>query len=270
MTRPASDRNINAAPNPVPGKVWLVGAGPGDPELLTVRATRLLATADVVLHDDLVPAAILDLARRQALVINVGKRCGRKSITQEQIHAMLIDLSRRGLSVVRLQSGDPLLFGRAGEEIDALTAAGVEFDIVPGITAAFAAAAALRTSLTDRRTASSVVLTSGHHATDSPQVPPPAPTRVVYMPGRDLAPTTAQLRAQGLPSDTPCVIVSRAGQPEQQVQRTTLANLPSLIPGPTPAILLAGEVFHHSSAEDTRGDSLPSHASSQAAPGPPL
>jgi uroporphyrin-III C-methyltransferase len=236
------------------GKVWLVGAGPGDPELLTVRAARLLVTADVVLHDDLVPPAILDLARAQALLINVGKRCGRKSITQEQIHGMLIDLARRGLSVVRLQSGDPLLFGRAGEEIHALTAAGIGFDIVPGISAAFAAAAALRTSLTDRRTASSVVLSTGHHASDSPQALPP--TRVVYMPGRDLAPIAARLRAEGAPPALPCVIISRAGQPEQQIQRTTLAHLPALTPGPAPAILLAGQVFQEKSDTAALPDAL--------------
>ncbi|HEX3985635.1 MAG TPA: uroporphyrinogen-III C-methyltransferase [Acidobacteriaceae bacterium] len=260
MTRPATDP-LRSTPNPrvrpaasgasspVPGKVWLVGAGPGDPDLLTVRATGLLAAADVVLHDDLVPPAILNLARAQALVINVGKRCGRKSITQEQIHSMLIDLARRGLSVVRLQSGDPLLFGRAGEEIRALTAAGIPFDIVPGITAAFAAAAALHMSLTDRRTASTVVLSAGHHADSSPEARPHTPTRVVYMPGRDLAPIAARLRAEGLAAVTPCVIVSRAGQPEQQIQRTTLADLPALVPGPAPAILLAGEVFRESPSQ---------------------
>jgi siroheme synthase len=107
-----------------PGTVYLVGAGPGDPELLTLKAARLQATADVVLHDDLVPAAVLGHAER-ALIINVGKRCGRKNISQEQINAMMIDYARRGMSVVRLKSGDPLVFGRAGEEMDALRSAGV-------------------------------------------------------------------------------------------------------------------------------------------------
>ncbi|MGC2301418.1 MAG: SAM-dependent methyltransferase, partial [Acidobacteriaceae bacterium] len=111
-----------------PGRVSLVGAGPGDPELLTLRAARLLATTDVVLHDDLVPAAVLAHAER-ALVINVGKRCGRKNISQEQINAMMIEYARRGLAVVRLKSGDPLVFGRAGEEMDALRAAGIPFDV---------------------------------------------------------------------------------------------------------------------------------------------
>ncbi|MGA8531873.1 MAG: uroporphyrinogen-III C-methyltransferase [Acidobacteriaceae bacterium] len=269
---PTSHSTYNQGVRPAAGggKIWLVGAGPGDPDLLTLRAARLLATADVVLHDDLVPPAVLDLARREALLINVGKRCGRKSITQEQIHGMLIDLARRGLSVVRLQSGDPLLFGRAGEEICALTAAGIEFEIVPGISAAFAAAAALRTSLTDRHTASRVVLSTGHHAADSPEAPVHAPTRVIYMPGRDLAPVAACLRAEGAPPALPCVIVSRAGQPEQQIQRTTLADLPSLIPGPAPAILLAGEVFREQSAQDTLADPLPALASIQPSADPAL
>lgn len=250
-----------------PGKVWLVGAGPGDPELLTVRATRLLAAADVVLHDDLVTPAVLALAGAQALLINVGKRCGRKSITQEQIHAMLIDLARRGLSVIRLQSGDPLLFGRAGEEIHALAAADVEFEIVPGITAAFAAAAALRTSLTDRHTSSGVVLSTGHHADDAGETPHHPPTRVIYMPGRDLAPAAARLRAEGAPLSLPCVIVSRAGRPDQQIQRATLADLPSLAPGPAPAILLVGDVFHQISLEESLAESLPVLASIQPSAG---
>jgi uroporphyrin-III C-methyltransferase len=142
------------------GTVYLVGAGPGDPELLTLKAARLLASADVVLHDDLVPAAILAHAER-ALIINVGKRCGRKNISQEQINSKMVDYARRGLSVIRLKSGDPLVFGRAGEEMDALRGAGIPFEVVPGITAAFAAAAALRRPLTDRRSASSISFSAG-------------------------------------------------------------------------------------------------------------
>lgn len=231
------------------GKVYLVGAGPGDPELLTLKAARLLATADVVLHDDLVPAAVLALAER-ALVINVGKRCGRKSISQEQIHAMMIDQARRGLAVIRLKSGDPLVFGRAGEEMDALRAAGVPFEVVPGITAAFAAAAALGQPLTDRRSASSISFSAGHHAPGS-QLEPASlagATRIVYMPGRDLRPIANQLRSEGLPGDLPCVLVSRAAQPDQQIVRTTLARLERTTSLPAPSILLVGEVLHE--AED--------------------
>jgi uroporphyrin-III C-methyltransferase len=139
------------------GTVYLVGAGPGDPELLTVRASRLLASCDVVLHDDLVPPAILDAANPRAWILNVGKRCGTKNVTQEEINFLMIDQARKGQRIVRLKIGDPLVFGRAAEEMDALRAAGVTFEVVPGITAAFAAAAELQCSLTDRRSASSIV-----------------------------------------------------------------------------------------------------------------
>ncbi len=233
-----------------PGTVYLVGAGPGDPELLTLKAARLLGAADVVLHDDLVPPAILGHAA-SAIVINVGKRCGRKNISQEQIDAMMVDYARRGLSVVRLKSGDPLVFGRAGEEMDALRAAGIPFEVVPGITAAFAAAAALRRPLTDRRTASSISFSSGHHAPGSSLEPASlaGATRVVYMPGRDLSSTAAQLRREGLPADLPCVVVSRAAQPDQQIVRTTLAQLDGIAPLPAPSILLAGEAMREAQAD---------------------
>ncbi len=143
------------------GVVYLVGAGPGDPELLTVRALRLLESADVVLHDDLVPAEVLALVHRHALVTSVGKRCGRPRITQAGIHALMIESARAGQSVVRLKSGDPLVFGRAGEEIAALRAAGVRFEVVPGVTAAFAAGAALGLPLTDRKSASKLIFCYG-------------------------------------------------------------------------------------------------------------
>ena len=233
-----------------PATVYLVGAGPGDPELLTIKAARLLSTADVVLHDDLVPGAVLIHAER-ALVINVGKRCGKKSISQQQIDTMLVDYARCGLSVVRLKCGDPLVFGRAAEELAALRAAGIACEVVPGITAAFAAAAALQRPLTDRRSASSISFSSGHHAPGSPHQPASLAeaTRVIYMPGRNLAPLAAQLRAEGLPPTLPCVVVSRAAQPDQQIQQTTLAELDRLTPGPAPAILLAGEALREAEPE---------------------
>ena len=221
--------------------VWLVGAGPGDPDLLTVKAARLLAQADLLLHDDLVPEPVLALALASAEVINVGKRCGRASITQAQIHALMISGARAGRSVVRLKSGDPLLFGRAGEEMDALRSAGVPFEVVAGVTAASAAAAAMPCSLTDRRAASSILLSTGHHAPG--ETSNPEPTRVVYMPGRDLTGIAREWRAAGLPGDYPCVLVSRAGQPDQQVTRTTLSLLHVTEPGPAPTLLMGGEVF---------------------------
>lgn len=225
-----------------PGRVYLVGAGPGDPDLLTARAARLLATADVVLNDDLVPEAVVALAHPEALARNVGKRCGKKKITQAEINVLMIEHARAGRSVVRLKSGDPLVFGRAAEEIDALREANVEFEVVPGITAAFAAAAALGLSLTDRRASSSVHFSSGHHATGGP----PAisePTRVVYMPGRNFAALAAEWRAQGLPANLPCVAISRAAQPDQRIAKTTLDKLDTIDPGPSPVLVLAGWVL---------------------------
>jgi uroporphyrin-III C-methyltransferase len=230
------------------GSVYLVGAGPGDPELLTVKAAGLLATADVVLHDDLVPAAILAHADR-ALVINVGKRCGRKNISQEQISGMMVEYARRGMAVIRLKSGDPLVFGRAGEEMDALRTAGVAFEVVPGITAAFAAAAAIKRPLTDRRSAGSVQFSAGHHALSAEHEESGA-TRVIYMPGRNLSVVALQLRTEGLPHNLPCVLVSRAGQPEQQVVRTTLAELEHATSLPAPTILLAGEALREANGQN--------------------
>jgi uroporphyrin-III C-methyltransferase len=224
------------------GTAYLVGAGPGDPELLTVKALRLIESADVILYDDLIPQAILNLGPLHAMV-NVGKRCGAKFITQEEINALMIEHARAGRSVVRLKSGDPLLFGRAAEEIAALEQAGVPFEIVPGISAAFAAAAAIGRSLTDREWASRVIFSTGHHAQSHNREALPAieaATRVVYMPGRDLKLLAAEWMADGLPPDLPCVVVSRVAQPEQQIVHTTLGALGELEPAAAPSLLLAG------------------------------
>lgn len=226
-----------------PGKVFLVGAGPGDPDLLTVKALRLIQSAAVILHDDLVAPAILDLAPLHSAVMNVGKRCGIKSITQEQIHALMIEHARAGRSVVRLKSGDPLLFGRAAEEMSALTEADIPFEVVPGVSAAFAAAAAVGCSLTSRDAASSVVFSTGHHAQSHDHADLPgreSATRVVYMPGRDLRLLALEWLSEGLPPELPCALVSHAGQPAQQVVHTTLGTLHSAAPVPAPSLLLAG------------------------------
>ena len=225
------------------GSVYLVGAGPGDPELLTIKALRLIESAEVILHDDLVPAAILSLAAPAAEITNVGKRCGAKSITQEEINALMIAHGRDGRSVVRLKSGDPLLFGRAAEELAALAEAGIPCDIVPGISAGFAAAASLGRSLTDRDWASNVIVSTGHHAQSHNRAQLPAledATRVVYMPGRDLRLLAAQWLADGLPPDFPCAIVSRAAQPDEQIFFTTLAALGDAEQMPSPTVLIAG------------------------------
>jgi uroporphyrin-III C-methyltransferase len=237
------------------GKVHLVGAGPGDPELLTVKALRLIQTADVILHDDLVPKPILDLAPPHAVVVNVGKRCGVKSITQDEINALMIDRARAHRTVVRLKSGDPLVFGRAAEEMAALAQADVPFEVVPGITAGVAAAASIGCSLTDRNSASNVIFSTGHHAQSHNTSPVPEledATRVVYMPGHDLSPLALEWMEQGLPADLPCAVVSRAAQPDEQVQYTTLGSLGNAKPALAPSLLIAGWAVRRSATDACR------------------
>ena len=232
------------------GKVYLVGAGPGDPDLLTVKAVRLLAHAGVVLHDDLVPQSILDLAGRQALIISVGKRCGRKKITQAAIHELMIESARNGLAVIRLKSGDPMIFGRAAEEMDALRVAGVPFEVVPGVTAASSAAAFLESSLTDRRRSSKLLVLSGHHAANTSPEPalwpgslPEDATLAIYMPGRDLAQVAASLSASGAPADMPCVAVTDASRPDAAYQAVRLGELAVVSGSAAPTLLLVGHAF---------------------------
>jgi uroporphyrin-III C-methyltransferase len=236
-------RSGRGAARATAGSVYLVGAGPGDPELLTLKAVRLIESADVILHDDLVPQAVLDLARSGADLVNVGKRCGAKTITQEEINALMIEHAQASRSVVRLKSGDPLLFGRAAEELAALAETGVPVEIVPGVSAAFAAAAAIGRSLTDRDWASHVILTTGHHAQSHNREALPAleaGTRVVYMPGRELGLLAAEWLAEGLPQDLPCAVVSRAAQPGEQVVHTTLGQLGEIETAVAPSLLIAG------------------------------
>jgi uroporphyrin-III C-methyltransferase len=233
------------------GKVYLVGAGPGNPDLLTVRALRVIQAAEVILHDDLVTRAILDLASPAAEIVNVGKRCGVKSITQEEINRLMIARASAKQRVVRLKSGDPLLFSRAAEEMGALTEAGVAFEIVPGITAASAAAAAIQCALTSRTSASSVIFSTGHHAQSHNNAPLPQredATRVVYMPGRELGVLARQWLDEGLPADLPCAVVSRAAQPGEEVRYNTLGTLGEAEPAPAPSLLIAGWALRESRA----------------------
>ena len=231
------------------GTVYLCGAGPGDPNLLTLRAAHLLATCDVILPDDLVTGEILALANHAARIIHVGKRCGQPRITQAGIHALMLAHAGHGRSVLRLKSGDPLVFGRAGEEIDALTAAGVPFEIVPGITAAFAVAACLKTPLTDRAAASKLILATAHHSAGKSEPVawhgafPAEATLVLYMPGRDFHRLAADLIASGIAPETPVAAVSHASTPREHVTSTTLAGLPDSIPGPAPLLLLIGHAI---------------------------
>jgi len=230
------------------GKVFLAGAGPGDPELLTLKVHRLLRESNVVLHDDLVSAEIVALAGPQAMVHNVGKRCGAKKITQPDINILMIESARRGLQVLRLKSGDPTIFGRLNEEIDALDKAKVEFEVVPGITASAAAAASLGVSMTDRRSSSRVVIVSGHHAHSESSDEPydwstlsrNDETVVVYMPGGALEKLSSELAAAGVALETPCAIVSKAGRAEQQTHWSTVAALHHAPVLPPPTILLIG------------------------------
>jgi uroporphyrin-III C-methyltransferase len=214
--------------------------------MLTLRAVRLLETADVILPDDLVSDAILELAHNGAEIVPVGKRCGQPRITQAGIHALMIEHAQRGRSVVRLKSGDPLIFGRINEEMEALVEAGVPFEIVPGITSAFAAAAALKMPLTNRDSASKVVLATAHHAAGKPEFRlgkgsfPQDSTLVLYMPGRDFAKLAQSLLHAGFGMATAITAISKASTPEQQVLRTTLEKLHEAEPGPAPLLLLVG------------------------------
>jgi uroporphyrin-III C-methyltransferase len=244
------------------GKIYLVGAGPGDPELLTIKAHRLLREADLILHDDLVAPAILSVAGAQAEVVNVGKRCGAKAITQEEIHARMIETSRRGLTVVRLKSGDPGIFGRLAEEIDALGAAGIPHEVVPGITAGIAAAASLGISLTDRRKSARVVIVTGHKAyggqtalkIDWKSLAREDATIVIYMPGHEFNNLREELLEAGLPPGIPAVIVSRATTREQQHQFTTVGDLVSLSRLESPSILLIGRSLEGTDARVRAGN----------------
>jgi uroporphyrin-III C-methyltransferase len=228
------------------GKVYLVGGGPGDPDLLTVKAVRLLERATVVLHDSLVSREVLQRIAPGAEIIDVGKRCGQKLLTQEEINALLVSFAANHESVIRLKGGDPLIFGRAGEEIEALRQAGVDFEVVPGITAALGAAAAAGISLTDRRAASQVVITTFSRGADSSAmdwgVVTSATTLVLYMPGAEYAEVAQRLRDAGMPGDLPCVIVSNATGSQQQVRWTSVAGLASEERLPAPALLIVGRV----------------------------
>jgi uroporphyrin-III C-methyltransferase len=228
------------------GKVYLVGAGPGDPELLTVKAARLLARAGIVFHDSLVSREILQLVARDAEVIDVGKRCGQKLLTQDEINSLLVSAAANHTVVIRLKGGDPLIFGRAGEEIEALRNASVDFEIVPGITAALGAAAAAGISLTDRRAASQIVISTFSRGTEGASMDFGAitstTTLALYMPGPDYAEVAHRLREGGLPDDLPCAIVSNATGAEQQIRWTSLARLAHEEKLSAPALMIVGRV----------------------------
>jgi uroporphyrin-III C-methyltransferase len=229
------------------GKVYLVGAGPGDPELLTVKAARLLQMADVVLHDALVPESVLDLARPHALLVDVGKRAGSKRITQAAINRMLVQFVASSATVVRLKGGDPLIFGRAAEEMAALRGAGVEFEIVPGITAAVASAAQAQIPLTNRESSSAVVfltaqLKDGRMSTELARFAKTKATLAIYMPNGQYAAIAKEAMAAGLPAETPCLVVSNATRAGQELHWSELLSLDRLTVTVSPSLLIIGDV----------------------------
>ena len=243
------------------GVVWLVGAGPGDPDLLTVKALRLLQSADVVVHDRLTPPAILALARDETRLIDVGKRKSRHTLPQDDINRLLVALARDGLTVVRLKGGDPFLFGRGGEELAACMAAGVEAHVVPGVTAALAASASAGAPLTHRGLAQAVTFVTGHAAGDAEPdldwaaLARPNQTTVVYM-GLTTAPRiAARLIAEGRAVSTPVVVVENASLADERRLSTTLAGLGEAVRDMDgPALLIIGEVAALSVALAPRPD----------------
>jgi uroporphyrin-III C-methyltransferase len=239
-----------SAPRSTPVTVYLVGAGPGAPDLLTLRAARLLAAADIVFHDALVHPETIALAAR-AEKIAVGKRCGRHSTAQRFINKRLVDAARRHAVVVRLKGGDPMLFGRAQEEIAALEAAGIAFEVVPGITAALAAAAELKTSLTQRGIARSVTFATPRvgtteAASDWAAGLAAADAGAIYMGVGEARAIAATLLAAGKPASLPVAVVENASLPSARIRYTTLAGLPRLADDAVagPALILLGPQFH--------------------------
>jgi uroporphyrin-III C-methyltransferase len=227
------------------GKVYLVGAGPGAADLITVRGARLLGEAEVVLYDALVTPEMLALCP-QAELISVGKRSGQRSTAQTAINEQLVDCARRYARVVRLKGGDPMLFGRADEELRALEAEGIDVEIVPGITTAVAAAAATRQPLTKRGVARSVAFFTSSTAPDQPDHPalPETDTLVQYMGGREAAATAERLLAEGRRPDLPVVVVENCSRLDQRILRLTLSTLAhGLEMAHGPVLVMIGEAL---------------------------
>ena len=246
------------------GEVYLIGAGPGDPDLLTLRALQLLQQADVVLFDRLVPAAVLERARREARRIFVGKTHGEGHTAQEEIHELMIRFAREGLKVARLKGGDPFIFGRGGEEVAALAREGIPCLVVPGITAALGAAAGAGIPLTQRGLAQSVTFVTGHLSQDDSLdwrlLARSQQTLVFYMGVGNLASIVAQLRAAGAPDTLAAALIERATLPEQRVLRGTLAQIAgrgSRAGVSAPALLIVGEVVAGSLAAESADMTAP-------------
>jgi uroporphyrin-III C-methyltransferase len=242
------------------GTVYLVGAGPGAADLLTLRAARLLERADIVFHDALVDPQTLAMAQG-AVLVAVGKRCGKLSTAQRFINKQLIDAAARYRTVVRLKGGDPMLFARAQEEIDALQAVGVPVEIVPGVSAAFAASAEIAQSLTERGSSRSAVFVTprvgdGESGHDWARPAAAADTVVLYMAGREAEAISAGLTAAGVPAARPAVFVESASLPGRRVVPTRVGALPRAagMLGDGPVLLLIGEVYERLVAAAERAD----------------
>lgn len=245
--KPANSGNLTC------GRVTLVGAGPGDPDLLTIKAIRAMQEADVILFDALVSQEVLSFARRKAKRMLVGKRGHRPSCSQDEINALMLKLARQGKNIVRLKAGDPAVFGRAGEELGYLRAAGICVAIVPGITSASAMAASLGVSLTHRDCAHSVRFVTGHardgslpDGLDWHGLADPETTLIVYMGGRTGAAFAERLIAEGVPVAQPCAVAVSVSRPQERRHLGTIGDLASgnLIPPTSEPILIGiGRVF---------------------------
>ena len=249
----AGDEDISFAASPATGRVTLVGAGPGDAELLTIKAVRALQSADVILFDDLVSSEVLELARREAKRMLVGKRAQRDSCAQDEINAMMLSLARQGKHVVRLKSGDPMIFGRAGEEIEMLESHGIAVSVVPGISAGLALASRLGVSLTHRDHAQSVRFVTGHSrkgvlpdTLNWTALADPATTSVYYMSRRTLPGIVAELAAKGMSLETPAIIAGSLGRPDEQIWRGTIGEAVGAVaafPLSAPTIFAVGDAL---------------------------
>ena len=249
----AGDADVTFAAQPAVGRVTLVGAGPGDADLLTIKAVRALQSADVILFDDLVSSEVLELARREAKRMLVGKRAQRESCAQDEINEMMLTLARQGKHVVRLKSGDPMIFGRAGEEIEMLESHGIAVSVVPGISAGMALASRLGVSLTHRDHAQSVRFVTGHSrkgvlpdSLNWTALADPATTSVYYMSRRTLPGIVAELSAKGMSLATPAIIAGSLGRAEEQIWRGTIGEAVSAVeafPLSAPTIFAVGDAL---------------------------
>ncbi|WP_246755763.1 uroporphyrinogen-III C-methyltransferase [Bradyrhizobium sp. CCBAU 53338] len=256
------------------GKVYLVGAGPGDPELLTLKAVRAIGEADVVVYDRLVPPAILDTIADGVLRISVGKQPAHHPVPQDEINGILVRLARAGRTVVRLKGGDPFIFGRGSEEAAELEAAGIPYEVVPGITAAQGCAAAVRVPLTHRGLASGVRFVTGHRKANEPldldwrSLADPETTLVVYMGLANLEEIVRKLVAEGLPANTPALAICQGTTPQERRVCTHLETLPMALKEASfngPVLFIIGRVAAIAMKRSERSDARTTEAISVVA-----